>query len=246
MSDGLQVFNSDGILQITDTFKNIQFISKQTLTLPSTAYRWYFDNYYPYYSTAVISATAILNNLIACRSDNGKLITWDIIYPVLSYPPFVYGNPSIRFFGEVGAVITIYFFSYASIPAGTHFEVINSDGERVFSDNAKFMKVLDSRMGTLPGDLSLTGTPTITSTTTHASTVKTAVALGNRSYYERTNSNGRTGYVRYLAFDFNDITTVGQSTCIYSAHSDNWYPDYQPGVYTDFNYHYTVLDVTGL
>ena len=59
-----------------------------------------------------------------------------------------------RFIGPAGTTITLYVFGYQDNPKGNHFNVYDSNGGVVFSDAAKYLRVIDQFSGFGVDDLS--------------------------------------------------------------------------------------------
>ncbi|TWH49585.1 hypothetical protein [Sporomusa sp. KB1] len=235
MGAGLQIYNNNNILQIDSAFKNIQFIDKHQITVSSQyVYDGSLGNTLDIRSTS-LTLDAYLNSFFACRVENGLSVTWSEIYPKDG------SSPGINFIGDNGAIVTIYRFSYASIPAGQCFEVMNSSGERVFSDTAKFLKVLDSRTGYAGGKLS---TGYVLGSTSHSSSIKTAVAVGGCYWLTENDNYAQTGYAWRQGYTFNSTETIGFCKQIINGkYMTNYtYKDTR----LNYNYHYFVIDVTGL
>ena len=178
------------------------------------------------------------------RSEDASYITWAISYPILSYPPMVLGQPQLVVIGTLGSIITIYTFGWDNIPGGEHFEVKNSNGDLVFSDKAKFMKIIDSHNGTRIADFSSSQAGTVLGTTNHSSSIKTAVFLGNACFQTDLDWHGRyKGYECFLSFSCGSTSTIGQYHQHYGTNSENYHCHYRD---YDLVYSYSVVDVTGL
>lgn len=259
MTAGIQIYNNDDVLQITEEYRNFQFISKTTVTLTDSiiSYQpsgqsvylgsnlWGSSN--PYlYSERLVLTTAQSNMLYAYRCNNGKFVQCMLL--IGRYSPYI-GSPILTISGEQGAEVTIYFFDYKTVSSGQHFEVRNSDGNVVFSDQGKFMKVLSSIQGTRTRPTTVGST---LNTTTHSSSVTAAVSAGCLSWEVNIPSEGfpaNAGYtgVRAQAFTFESSQIVSTYQVFFddsswtSQVSSSWY-------WTNYavNYQYLVLDVTGL
>ena len=243
MSSGLEVYNNNGVLQITDKFKNIQFLSKTTATI-NTQNKEYYTNTVPNSGYCTVALPQITNTFYALRCEDSNPITWFVSYPVLSYPPMVFGAPTLVVIGTLNSTVTIYTFGWDNIPSGEHFEVKNSSGELVFSDKAKFMKIIDSYSGVRTADFSRSQAETVLGTTNHLSAIKTAVFLGGYCFQEDLDWHGEyTGYECILSFVFNSTSTIGNYHKHYDTNSVNYYYHYRN---YDLNYSYSVVDVTGL
>lgn len=130
MPAGLQVINSNGIIQIDSEFKNLQFIGKGTVSLTSYVQQNIGD----------------AGDMVAFRVNETN--RWGIT------TPRIYSNYTPLFISKYdeATTITYYKFKFNGIAAGNNFEVYNSAGERCFSDSTKFMKVLGFAKGSTSVD----------------------------------------------------------------------------------------------
>ncbi len=236
MGSGIEIYNYDNILQITDKFTNIQFIEKTTVTLLTRITSYYANGVDRYYAN--VTLTALDKEMYAIRCDNGKFINWSGSRTILGSGN--YGPLTLNIRGERDAIVTVYRFSYASIPSGNYFEVRNENGNIVFSDNAKFMKVIDSKSGlrTRPTPI---GVPLIT--TSHSSNILTAVSSGYYTWEVDYDDYSFLGASRRQSFTFNPTETIYSFENYFVADSPNYHYDRRT---FDLNYQYIVLDVTGL
>ncbi len=160
MGPGIQIYNNSGGLQITDTFKNLQFVRKGSVTIPNNWLR-------PYTSIQFSPG-----ELVAFRIESASKDDYCSIRSGSS-------DGLVTFTGYPGKTLEYYAFSYKKIPTGNYFEVRNLLGEVVFSDAAHFMKVLDAKRGTTLVDYHNQG---IVGNTIHDPNKKTAVLLGARCW----------------------------------------------------------------
>lgn len=124
MSTGIQIFNQTNQLQITDSYKNLQFLRKGSIT------NW--NDYQATFSLPMSEVVAFRTN----NSDffwvgaNGRTVNNGVARYEL-----VQGNGNVDY----------YVFGYANNPAGQYFEVRTPSGEVAFSDTGKYMKVMAQR-----------------------------------------------------------------------------------------------------
>lgn len=124
MRAGINIINQSGQIQVTDSYKNLQFLRKGEITV-AMANNWEY--------TLVTSPAEI----VAFRSvdffsfkSNGRAVVNGTIKNEL-----ILGNGSLYY----------YVFGHASNTAGNYFEVRNANGEVNFSDTGRYMKVADFR-----------------------------------------------------------------------------------------------------
>lgn len=134
MAAGLTVYNSDNIVQIDGKHRNLQFKYKVSYTLDRStwgAYSGAFTELIIPYSNTDIIAFGITNKFrIIGRCVEAPT---QIRYAIMG--------------ASVGLVYEYFVFGYTQVSSGQHFEVYNEDGNLVYSDNAKFMKVLGYTSG---------------------------------------------------------------------------------------------------
>ncbi|WP_312516253.1 hypothetical protein [Anaerospora sp.] len=245
---GIRIFNNSGIAQIDARFKNIQFIDKTQITLTTEYLVGYFaawgNTLWNVRATKNLEFDPLKNCLLALRCENGKFISWKSFFKVLQYPPWIYGNQVLNIVGEMGAVVTIYRFSYESIPPGKVFEVRNTDEELVFSDNTKFMKVIDSKWGDRIANFSPAYMGTVFETTNHSPSIKTAIAGTELCWNNDLDNSSKLGDSSAQSFRFNSASTESLYP-YYVIHEDphNFYYKYRS---FSLHYNYLVLDVTDL
>jgi|694.fasta_scaffold00761_44 hypothetical protein len=126
MPVGMQVTNDNGVLQIDDTYKNIQLISKTSvtsMTQVSSGTLYNGTKAYWYYDIVVSSAT---NPVIAL---NGNTTQWLIIGAVnISGSTYTF-----RVFSDADVDFTYYVFDVPTTSGTVGFEVYNSSGELQFT-----------------------------------------------------------------------------------------------------------------
>jgi hypothetical protein len=258
MTAGIQIYNNNNILQITEEYRNFQFINKVTVTLtdlitsyqPSGQSVFLGSNLWgtgtPLYSERVVLTPEQGKMIYAYRCNNGKFVQCMLLLG--RYAPDI-GNPILTISGEQGAEVTIYFFDYNNIPPGQHFEVRDSNSNVVFSDQGKFMKVISSVQGvrTRPTTIG-----TVLGTVSHDSNITSAISAGCLTWEVNIPDVGfppNAGYtgVRLQAFNFqsNQIISTYQvlmddSVWVSQVPSSYYWTNYA------VNYQYLVLDVTGL
>lgn len=217
MSAGLEIYNANNVLQITEKFVNLQFKGKGTVTpntLSDGGWR-YYDLYLP-----------DVNEQVAFSATNPFIILGRV---------FTRSNQlAARVMSKVANTqVTYYRFGVASVASGNCFEVYNSNGNLVFTDNAKFMKVIDSKTGSSTSETD----NTLLATTN--SNLSKAVLPGNLCLTGRGPSNG---LYRLVQQGFS-ITPSAVTSSIYLCFD---YGYSYPINLQETNYNYLVLDVTGL
>lgn len=119
MTAGLTVYNDSNIVQIDESYKNLQCYESGTTTNGSTI-------------------TISNSEILALRATNGQWCATQLM-PVLSGDNCIYT--------VVGSgTIYYYKFGYRSNYGGTHFEVRNTSGEVVCSDKP-YMRVISHNAG---------------------------------------------------------------------------------------------------
>ncbi|SFM08994.1 hypothetical protein [Pelosinus propionicus] len=181
MTAGIEVYNDNGYLQITDTYKNLQFLRKYTVTIPQDKY-WTFVEIDPTKVLAVRAESGYVYTETPYAEDESDIYVLNILAPH-------------------GTVITIYEFGYQDIPSGNHFEVRNADGALVFSDGGKWMKVLEGKSGAQPA---YTVEGQLIASTLHSSSVKTAVVVGMLAY----TLSSATNSIYYQVAQFESLQTT--------------------------------------
>lgn len=215
MGAGIEIYNTNGVMQITEKFINLQFKGKGTVNLTNVASdgAYYYDLYLPDTSEQIAFSATLGNPFVLL----GRVFTRS-------------NQLAARIMSKIsGTQVTYYRFGAASVVSGSCFEVYNSSGSLVFSDNARFMKVIDSKSGS-----STSETETLLATT--ASTLNKAVLPGNLCFTAR-----------------GSIVKLAQQGFLLTANSveSKIYPWFNYGgsysiVAQETNYNYLVLDVTGL
>ncbi len=231
-SAGEQIFNENGVLQLTDKYINIQLIDKRTYTLNANG------------GYTISDFEPKDHCVFAYRAETpGTRFRANLVFPIIPpYPPVKYGSPSISINGAPNSDVTVYRFQYADIPAGNFFEIRDSNGTIVFSDAAKFMKIIDQKIGTYPASWSAwipVGQQVTIAATDHPTNIKTAVVIGNMSF--QTMSGNYMAY-QFFEFEADQVRAIWASTY--------WGP-FTPNPYWTFArcspyYDYMVIDVTDL
>lgn len=154
MPAGIEVFNTNGSLQITEDYRNIQLLEK--ITISGSGY-----------------VVFNVDDLIAFRAESGG---WGTIYPwYLGYPNNAV-NGSFHFTGT--STMTVYRFGHASILSGHFLEVYDANGVLTFSDGAPTLKVITQVSGSYSiGGRASNGAQI--SVTSHSPDYKAAVVIGN-------------------------------------------------------------------
>lgn len=234
---GLSVYNNKGTLQITSQFKNLQFANKVSLHLDKLVTVGEGDPVRDIGSCAYEVTNDSKKSLFAARCEDNKFITWQF-----GVWTFKGARPRIDFRGKFGAEITLYEFTYDVISPGEHFEIRNEHNEVVFSDQGRFMKVIDARFGTRESDFSDAAIGTVLGGTQHSTNIKTAVAIGNLCMQYNSSSYAHRQYEARQSFIF----LPDKTESVYSLYS-RFMPPYE--YYRreiDLNFSYIVIDVTDL
>jgi len=223
MDAGLVIYNNANSIQITSSFRNYEFISK---------------------GVAAVGALIPINNnqLIAFAPSVGNWFSgyWDD-----SSHHYTYGN----FRGIAGAqtnypvcgsaVIPYYIFGLSQT-VGKCFEVRDSLGNIVFSDGAKYMKVLASRSGLDSTVQRVNNCPGhIVDTYAYNANLKIAI-LPNQL------SQGIQVHAGALAIQNFTLNSNGSISSSYSMLHYDGSASYGSSTSYIQNYSYLVLDVTNL
>lgn len=227
MSAGIEIYNTNGHIQITESFKNLQFLGKASFTI----------------STKYITApyTVILPSnvkFIAFSCSNSGSLYGTLLQIYLNGD----GTSTAQFGGKNGLTITYYMFGYPITNSGNSFEVYNAVNELVFSDNAKYMKVVGMVNGLCSTSNygNVLNTPYIVNSFAYSG-ITPAILLGCYSLYEQHDDNG-SGYLfmdQFFRFTTSSIISELAVKAI------NGYCN--GGLYTfKPNYNYLIIDVTGL
>lgn len=145
MTAGIEIYNNNNILQITNQYRNLQFLGKGTIQctqLGMSSSQWASNDIILTNTSEFLCFRPETNDvpvLLYGRTflRNGVLNSRIAVANNASYPHLT--NP---------ITVTYYRFSLApAVQKGNHFEVYDSAGELVFSDGASFMKVIASCKG---------------------------------------------------------------------------------------------------
>lgn len=224
MPAGIEIYNDNGYLQITDSYRNLQCTGKGTV-------KGYTDLYLP--SDTLYYAFNCSTSRVGILYSN-----WDTTNNAHRVKFATTDNSD--------AMVTYYTFSYPTpIFSKGMFEVYDANSNLVFSDNGRYMKVIDSRSGTLNDSQfykaeSLTGGITIESINTPFGRT-TAILPGLLPYRYRV-PNAPTGLAIWGAgFTFNNGSILFQTCCnmVIFPSMDGYFSE-------NPNYNFLVLDVTGL
>lgn len=119
---GLQVVNTQNILQIDGLYRNLYFSGKITRTLVGGNFE-----------TVSLDAT---NNIYVVRTESGYN-HWFTVTQVASNVMY--------FIGSAGCVVDIYVFTFSVPPAGNFgLNAFDESGSLVYSSNSKAMLILDA------------------------------------------------------------------------------------------------------
>lgn len=214
MSAGLEILNDNGHIQITEKFRNLQFLGKGTTTIRNNRPGYYWGE-------TVIDFDDNETKFIAFRSSS-----W-----VESYTSTKNNRIYCSFTGEPGTVITYYRFGYPVPIRGNYLEVYDSLDRLVFSDNSKYMKVIDFFTGTWDQKEGYVNK--------HKKGITPAILVG-QSVYHVVVGRGFVG-VWTQAFEFKD-------DCIktYLAVDAGEASPGEEYSFGNFDFSYLILDVTGL
>ena len=243
MGGGIEIYNNNGVLQITDLFRNIQFVEKITGIVLSKAWP---STLTPAWGYQQIDLTPMANSLLALRCENGGWISWEERYKIkvpYSGGDFHFEQEQLWIYGTRNAQVTLYRFQFADIKPGNHFEIRNPAGELVFSDStATFMKVFGIFQGNRPALWYTDGNNYNMGTLSYSSAAKTAVASGNIAWHENRSYNSSLLTVGRQFFRFNSIGSTESMYLLPKIYSDD------SASYRMYNLHYNylILDVTGL
>ncbi|CQR73294.1 hypothetical protein SOV_50770 [Sporomusa ovata DSM 2662] len=247
MSAGLEVYNTNGFLQITDSFRNLQYLGKETISVGSANS--------PFICSAYSSVVPFTDTkMLAFRCTNGKRVQRVTISKNTTN-----NTDWVDVYAEAGAIVTVYKYGFPVTKTGAYFEVYNSAGSLVFSDNAKYMKVLGMYSGTttiatdytpiisdwnVAGNSQTIKTPRILKNVAVGSAITTAVIPSQSTYYwdrfPATVGQDTREYQQYWTF----ASTTVDTGIIYS--NFNEYQGLGSGLIFKDRYDFLVIDVTGL
>jgi len=234
MTSGLVVYNDTNNLQITDSFKNLQFLYKGT-TAPDT--KVYFN----------------INDIIAFNCADGNWVGMWINYKDTSFPyprtdtglPRSDGGTQKCCLFRGSSTITYYVFGFDVVSSGHYFEVKNSVGEVVFSDSEKFMKVIASCAGQDGGNTASPATchNRIFNTTAIPLNTTPAVIPGLRCWNTGWGSAGgdKTGHDHHM-YEFQN----GAVNSLYKNMRTEYFGEAYARASRNIFYNYLLIDVTNL
>lgn len=220
MSHAIEVINDNGIIQITNSFKNLQLVGKGTVN------SWE-------------SLTFNKDDVVAIRIDSG----WVGLY----HNPRIINNDVIMTFVSNINPITYYKFSYADVinPISNYFEVRDSFGKIIFSDTLQPMKVINS-VNSVTGaegyNKGYMSDGRFICSVSHPPDKKTAVVVGDLAMQIVISTFAPENLARLLeqTFSFN----VGSVDSYWRIFKENKYSG--QSTITFPNYNFLVLDVTNL
>lgn len=247
MPAGLEVYNTDGYLQITESFRNLQFLGKETIVVGS--------NNSPFVCSAYSNVVPFTDTkILAFRCTNGKRVSRVAISKDVTN-----NTDWVDVYAEAGASVVVYKFGFPIVKSGAYFEVYDAAGNLVFSDNNRFMKVLGMYSGNTtiatdytpiisPWDVAGNGStikpPRILKSVAVSSTITTAVILSQSTYYwdryPATVGQDTREYAQYWTFAATSVDTG----IIYSNYNE--YQGLSSGTIFKDRYDYLIVDVTGL
>lgn len=128
MTVGFEVHNANNKLQVTDRFYNIRLVARKAIMLNTDF-------------TEISTGEDELIAFRALNNTNTPVALWSV-----SKDTAVFKKT-----GSSTVMLVYYRFKHTDIPAGDCFEVRNASDEVVFSDNARFMKIINSINGVWDG-----------------------------------------------------------------------------------------------
>lgn len=238
MAAGIEIYNSNNILQITEQYKNLAYLGKQTITATAKINRIQTnpDELIAYRVSS--PSTDKIRVASTYRLSDGEMCFFISM-------PFGTSLPST-------STIELYRFSFTPNAAGGQngLEVYNAAGEIVFNSNYKYMRVLGHSSGIL-ADINNMPYDTVLSETIHSSNLKTAVLVGTRyssMYWAEYGNPDHPSFVDFYfqsqAFEFATNKVISYYNFDYSVSappSQVSFPD--AGNYSS-TWNFLVLDVT--
>lgn len=222
MSVGIQVYNSFGMIQITDQYSNLRFVSKGTITIPS------YSGYNAYNNRVALLSP--FSHIIAFRCNSG----WAGLSMYFKQSDTVRKQ---EFIGSSGAVIDYYAFANEPFTSGHHIEVYDGAGNIKFSDSHRALETLAMRSGKNTNYKE----GYLIETVSHDSSVSSAVVVGASSSAWYANYAGTEAKQLNQVYSFSS----GKVESIFRL-TDLWGDGRAyAGFYNGF-YHYMIIDVTGL
>lgn len=234
MPAGLNVINTAGSIQITESFRNLQFLGADNISISGTWSTWVHTNNIMYQTTNDVA-------FVAFRCTNGKFVEKVSCRKSDATHNYIYAT------AEIGATITVYKFGFPAVKAGSYFEVYNASGQLVFSDNNKFMKVISDYRGTLALSLFTALAPESGSTAVQNISLphaNAAIMLSTNAYYAyREGGDSGQSIKEYpLTYAFSGATV--SMVINYSQWND--FNGLGSGQIFSGAYYFLILDVTGL
>lgn len=156
MPAGIEIYNNSGILQITDKFRNLQYLDKIVEVRQAGSY-YLFD----------VQVGA--EELVAFRV-SPSTVTISPIYRGLTGHLIFRVTPV-----NITATIELFRFGFveAPPPQNSGLEIYTEEGKLVFSSGLKYMKVVGHEIGTYNNQ-------SLLSVTNHSADIKAAVLIGSR------------------------------------------------------------------
>jgi len=229
MSAGIEIINNTGNIQITERFRNLQFIQKKTISL------------IPSGSTRKIDATLSSSTVVvAFKCSDGSNSPVGMYYNSGTDPT------SVVFYASLGTStvgITYYEFGYPVLALGSCFEIYNANSELVFSDNAKYLKVLGAYSGAVAiSDFNNLGIGVPHVIASYSLGIPNIAVLFGSIARRWLHSYSTPGFLyTNQTFVFNSTTLINQLDVIgANAYNPTGYDSY------DLSYHFLIVDVTNL
>lgn len=223
---GIEIYNNDMVLQITGQFRNLEFISKGTLS-----------------GAGIVTVSE--GQIVAARVPVGHKLSFTNGSPHYNrdYGPYISRNTTDVNFplsNENGGTVYYYVFGYGtpSPGDGVGCEIYNSMGQLVFNGNGdkKHMKVIDMQAGTMPSrrldqiNNMTIGTTTVDPSITPAVLVNTQVHSVDYTYATSA----------HQGFSFSTDSVISRYFIPYYDDSRTYSTPIR-----QLRYSYLVLDVTG-
>lgn len=228
MSVGIEIYNDNNVLQITDKFRNLQFIKKGSAIINAPQ-----AQYTKYVKVEFDPST----KFVAFRCTNSTTLTLTMNY--MNKTGEFY---STSFYGENGTEVTWYEFGYPTLLSSSNsgLQVYNSENELVFSSNAKYMRVIDHRSGTITRDY-VAIDPSQQLVTYPFGTVP-AIMVGTTAQWSLVGTMVNIRIIM-LVFSFSDTTVKTEMKRIVQTPN---FPGENLAESFEGNYNYLVVDVANL
>ena len=135
------VYNDQNYLQISSNYKNLVFLGKGSVNFTKSHNDSMMDG--SWFSLQFNS-----NELIAFHSSNPNA---PITSRGLDHTDGTIHYYNLTVFGPAGINTTITYYRFGikagDVASGSHFEIYNADGVRIFSDNEKYLNIIETKTG---------------------------------------------------------------------------------------------------